>query len=264
MSANARTATAAGLLALSAAIAGCGPRMDLGSNVLWASLFEGGTFDEWTGFSGGAGSANAYPAPPNTIVVSTNYAHHGRYAAELTIDAGPDGTQENTGLTLKGGLPVQAYYSAWYYLPRTISVGAFWILFKFRLRTDANDPNTENEFYDLELANAADGSLTLLLYDHQSGADVPIASPAPVVPVSVWFQLEAFYRNAQDANGRLTIWLDGRQVVDVDGQPMAPTPWVEWDVVNVGENLTPSAAVVAVDDCAITSSRVGPTGVISE
>jgi hypothetical protein len=252
----------AGLLALSAAIAGCGPRMDLGSNVLWASTFEGGTFDEWTGAYGG--SANAYPAPPNTIAVSTNYAHHGRHAAELTIDAGPDGTQENTGLTLKGGLPVQAYYSAWYYLPRTISVGAFWILFKFRLRTDANDPNTENEFYDLELANAADGSLTLLLYDHQSGADVPIASPAPVVPVSVWFQLEAFYRNAQDANGRLTIWLDGRQVVDVDGQPMAPTPWVEWDVVNVGENLTPSKAVVAVDDCAITFSRVGPTGVISE
>ena len=93
--------------------------------------------------------------------------------------------------------------------------------------------------------------------------NVPIVSPAPVVPVSVWFQLEAFYRNAQDDSGRLTIWLDGRTVADVNG-PMAPTPWVEWDVVNVGENLTPSAAVVAIDDCAITLSRVGPTGVISE
>lgn len=261
MSASRRAATATGLLALSAAIAGCGPRMDLGSNVLWASTFEGGKFDEWTNFYDG--SANAYPAPPNTIAVSTDYAHRGRYAAELTINAGPDGTQENTGLNLRG-LPVQAYYSAWYYLPRTIGVGTFWILFKFRLRTDANDSNTENEFYDLQLMNAADGSLTLLLYDHQSGADVPIASPAPVVPVSVWFQIEAFYRNAQDSSGRLTVWLDGRQVVDVTGQPMAPTPWVEWDVVNVGENLTPSAAVVAVDDCAVTSSRVGPTGVISE
>ena len=79
--------------------------------------------------------------PPNTIAVSTDYAHHGRYAAELTINAGPDGTQENTGLNLRG-LPVQAYYSAWYYLPRTISVGTFWILFKFRLRTDAKDSAT--------------------------------------------------------------------------------------------------------------------------
>jgi hypothetical protein len=235
--------------------------MDLGTNVLWTSTFEGGTFDEWTNVGG---SASAYPDPGDTIVASTSYAHHGRYAAELTIDAGPNGTQENAGLNRKGGLPVEAYYSAWYYLPRTITVGTFWILFKFRLRTDVNDANTENEFYDLELTNAADGSLTLLLYDHQSGADVPIAAPAPVVPVSVWFQIEAFYRNAQDDSGQLTIWLDDRMVVDVSGQPMAPTPWVEWDAVNVGENLTPSTAVVAIDDCAISLSRVGPTCVIAQ
>ncbi len=236
--------------------------MDLGSNVLWSALFEGGTFGEWTGVSGGA--VNANPTPPDTIVVSSNYAHHGRYAAELTIDAGPDGTQENAGLVRKGGLPVQAYYSAWYYLPRTVTVGTFWIIFKFRSRIDASDPSTENEFYDLELLNADDGSLTLLLYDHQSGKDVPLVSPAPVVPVSAWFQVEAFYRNAQDDSGRLTIWLDGQPVVDVTGQPMAPTPWVEWDAVNVGENLTPSTAVVAIDDCAISLSRVGPTGTIAE
>lgn len=257
-----RGGTLAAAALLASFTAACGPRMDLGSDVLWTSRFEDGTFDEWTGVSGG--SANAYPTPGNTIAVSNAYAHHGSYAALLTIDAGTDGAQANTGLTRKGGLPVEAYYSAWYYLPRTISVGTFWILLKFRLRTDASDASTENEFYDLELTNAADGSLTLLLYDHQSGLDVPLVSPAPVVPVSVWFQIEAFYRNAQDDTGRLTIWLDGQQVVDVTGQPMAPTPWVEWDVVNVGENLTPSTAVVAVDDCAISLSRVGPTGIIAE
>jgi hypothetical protein len=256
-----RGAALAAMLIVLPFVAGCGPRMDLGSDVLWASLFEGGTFDEWTSIAGG--SANAFPSP-NTIAVSNAYAHHGRYAALLTIDAGSDGTQANTGLVRKGGLPAEAYYSAWYYLPRTITVGTFWILFKLRLRTDAGDANTEDEFYDLELVNADDGSLTLLLYDHRSGANVPLVFPAPVVPVSEWFQLEAFYRNAQDASGRLTIWLTGRQVVDVTGQPMAPTSWVEWDVVNVGENLMPSAAVVAIDDCAVSLSRVGPTGIIAQ
>jgi hypothetical protein len=43
-----RTAAAAGLLGLLSIVAGCGPRMDFGSNVLWVSLFEGGNFDEWT------------------------------------------------------------------------------------------------------------------------------------------------------------------------------------------------------------------------
>jgi hypothetical protein len=100
--ARGRAALAATLL-LGFLAAGCGPRMELGSDVLWASLFEGGTFDEWTGVSGGL--VNANPTPPNTIAVSTNYAHHGHYAAELTIDAGPDGTQENAGLVRKGGLP---------------------------------------------------------------------------------------------------------------------------------------------------------------
>lgn len=236
--------------------------MDFGSDVLWVSTFEGGTFDEWTGVMGGG--ADAFPGPSNTIAVSTAYAHHGHYAAELTIVAGPDGSQANAGLNRKGGLPVEAYYSAWYDLPRTISVGTFWVLFKFRLRTDAADPNTENEFYDLELVNAPDGSLTLQLFDHRSGLNVPLVSPPVVVPVSEWFQIEAFYRNAQDDSGRLTIWLNDQQVVDVNGQPMAPTPWVEWDAVNVGENLTPSTAVVAIDDCAISLSRVGLKGIIAE
>ncbi|HXU63340.1 MAG TPA: hypothetical protein VN962_16695 [Polyangia bacterium] len=189
-------------------------------------------------------------------------AHHGQHSALLTIEAGPDGTQANAGLARKGGLPGEAYYSAWYELPGPVTVGTFWVLFKFRLRTDASDANTEKEFYDLGLVNAADGSLTPSLYDHQSGANVPFLA-APVVRTGVWFQIEAFYRNAQDDSGRLTIWLDGRQVVDVNG-PMAPTPWVEWDVVNVGENLTPSTVAVGIDDCAISLSRVGPTGIISE
>lgn len=249
------------LLASSGAIAGCGPGMDLGSDILWASTFEQGNFAEWTSVEGGA--AAAIPSPPNTIEVSTTYAHHGRYAAELAIDAGPDGVQQNAGLVRQGSLPVEAYYSAWYYLPRTITVGTFWVLFKFRLRADAADPGSDDELYDLGLVNASDGSLALVIYDHRSGANLALATPDPVVPVSVWFQLEAFYRNAQDASGRLTVWLDGRQIVDIQG-PMAPTPWVEWDAVNVGEKLTPSTAVVAIDDCAISLSRVGTTGRISE
>ena len=67
----------------------------------------------------------------HTIAVSTAYAHHGRYAAELAINAGPDGTQQNTGLRLINELPTEAYYSAWYYLPQTITVGTFWLLFKY-------------------------------------------------------------------------------------------------------------------------------------
>ena len=47
------------LLALLAA--GCGPQIGVGSDVLWTALFEGDSFAEWTGLTGGSGySFKAY------------------------------------------------------------------------------------------------------------------------------------------------------------------------------------------------------------
>ncbi len=244
------------------AAAGCGERFDLGSDVLWTARFEGGSLGEWTGVTGG--DAQAFPSPPNTIAVSSDRARHGSYAAALTITAGPDDTQENAGLSRSGELPTEAYYSAWYYLPRSVTVGPFWVIFKFRTRTDVNDPTTEGEFYDLDLVNLPTGEMTLRLYDHLSGQNVPLDLPNQIVPAGVWFQIEAFYRNAPDTTGRVTYWFNGQQIVDVTGQPTGPTPWVGWDVCSVGEDLMPETEVLYVDDCAISLSRVGPNGIIAE
>lgn len=83
------------------------------------------------------------------------------------------------------------------------------------------------------------------------------------MPVGAWFQIETYYRNAADGTGRVTTWLDGRQLVDLQGQTTSPTAWVEWDVVNVGKTLNPSTETLFVDDCAISFARVGPTGTIA-
>ncbi len=250
----------ASLLLLCAA---CGPAMDLGSNVLWTARFEGGTFAEWTDQKGGDANAN----PPNSIQVSTAQPHHGRYAAQLTIDT-TGGAQQNSGLNRRGGLPAAAYYSAWYYIPRTVTVGTFWLIMKFRERTSVDDSGSDTELYDIGLVNTATGELAVSLLDHRMTGPFPLSTQNPVVPVSAWFQVEAFYRNAADASGRLTIWLSDdarglRQIYDISG-PTAPNSWTEWDVVNVGENLTPTPTVLNIDDCAISLSRVGPAGVIAD
>lgn len=249
-----------GCAVLSALVgAGCGQRLDVGSNLLWTALFEQDSFSEWTALPGGG--ATAFPTPPNAIAVSDARVHHGSFAAELTIDAGPDGAQENAGLSLSGWLPVAAYYSAWYYVPQSVTVGTFWTLFKLRMRTVADDPTTDAELYDLDLVNLPDGEMTPRLYDHRSGV-VPLDLAGLVVPVGVWFQIEAYYRNAPDLTGRVTYWLNGQQIVDVSGQAMSPTPWVAWDAVNVGENLSPTPVSLFIDDCAVSLTRVGPDGLI--
>ena len=198
--------------------------------------------------------------------MSTAQPHHGSYAAQLTIDT-TGGAQQNAGLNRRGGLPPAAYYSAWYYIPRTVTVGTFWLIFKFRERTDPNNSGSDSELFDVGLVNNAAGELAVSLYDHRMTAPFPLSTNDPVVPVSGWFQIEAYYRNAPDASGQLTIWLFDdarglRQIYDVTGR-MAPNSWVERDAVNVGENLTPTPTVLNIDDCAISLSRVGPTGVIT-
>ena len=252
---------AAMVFALAAAmIAGCGGELDVGSDVLWSARFEANNFDEWSAASGRG--AMAFPAN-NLIEVSSERAHHGTYAAKLTIDTSAGGVQENSLLSRAGGLPQEAYYSAWYYLPRSVTVGTFWVIFKFRLRGVDTDASTEAEFYDLDLLELPTGEMTVVLYNHRTAGNIALDVPDPVVPVGAWFQVEAFYRNANDTSGRLTYWLDGRQIIDITGQAMAPTDWIEWDACSVGENLSPNPAVLFIDDCAVSNARVGPAGVIA-
>ena len=255
----------AGALALAGGA--CGPDLDIGSDVLWSARFESGGFDEWTGVPGRG--AQAFPmntangAMTNKIEVSSERAHRGGYAAQLTIDASTAGSQQNALLSRAGDLPVEAYYSAWYYLPRSVTVGTFWVIFKFRQRTVASDDSTAGELFDLDLRAIPSGEMTVLLYDHRQGRNVPLDVADPVVQVSAWFQVEAFYRNTQDATGRLTYWLNGRQIKDISGQAMAPTSWIEWNACSIGENLTPAPTVLFIDDCAVSRSRVGPDGIIA-
>jgi hypothetical protein len=237
----------------------CSPRLEIGSDVLWSAQHEGNTLDEWSAPPGG--HANSDPAP-SMIEVSAEHAHRGEFAAKLTVDAPVNGAQGNAGLSRSDGLPTEAYYSAWYYLPRSVTVGTFWVIFKIRARDVVDDPATARELYDLDLANLPSGEMTLRLYDHRSG-DVPLDVVGPVVPVGRWFQIEAFYRNASDATGRVTYWLDGNMIVDVAGKPTSPTPWTQWVAGSAAQGLTPSAEVLYIDDAAVSLTRVGPHGILS-
>jgi hypothetical protein len=242
-----------------AAAAGCGESVRVGSDVLWTARFEDGTFDELT--LGATGSADA--TPPNTVEVSGERVHNGVFAAKLSLTTAMAGVQSSASLSLKEGLPVEGFYSAWYYLPRSVTVGTFWVITKLRLRRVVDDPTSSDELYDLDLVSLASGEMSLALYDHRTG-DVPLDTPDPIVPVGTWFHVETYYRNAQDATGRVTYWLDGRQIVDIAGKAMAPTPWVGWNACSIGEDLSPSTAVLYIDDAAVSRTRVGPTGVIAD
>jgi hypothetical protein len=237
-------------------VSACGQQLDVGSDLLWTSRFESGIFDEWTSLPGGSTWTSS---PANFIATSGEHVHAGSYAAKLTITTPSDGSRAISSLMREGGLPDEAYYSAWYYLPQKESVGAYWVLMKFRRRTNVTDANTVAELFDIDLKSLSSGEMALRIYDHTLPGDAAMLVVDPVVPVGNWFQLEAFYRNASDATGRLTLWLDGKLIADVVKATGTPG-WVAWELSNIGESLTPQTVSLYVDDCAISRMRVGPAG----
>jgi hypothetical protein len=134
---------------------------------------------------------------------------------------------------------------------------------RFRSRSVATDPSSMRPSYDINLKSLATGQLTLRVYDVVLSTDVAMIESDPGVPVDRWFQIEAFYRNAPDSTGHLSLWLDGVLVVDV-GRATGASGWVGWSVANVGADLSPATVTLYADDCAVSRVRVGPAGVLDD
>jgi hypothetical protein len=82
------------------------------------------------------------------------------------------------------------------------------------------------------------------------------ANPVPV-PVATWVHFEILYRKAADATGRITVWQDGVQILDLPNLVTAPTEMIQWDAGGGSNDIAPSPATVYLDDATISLSRVG-------
>lgn len=248
-------AVVAGMLLAS----GCGERLDLGSDLIWTSRFEDDSFAEWTSVAGG----RTFVLPTsNTVEPTSERVRDGKYAAKVTVSSRSDGSQATAQLERNGNLPDQAFYSAWYYLPQGATVAGYWVLMKFRIRMQVSDAQSDTELYDIDLRSLPSGEMVLAIYDHSQGGMLTLGPSEYVVPTGAWFQIEAFYRNADDGSGHLTVWLDGREVANV-AKSTGPPGWVAWNVGSVVEQITPQTVIVYIDDCAISRTRVGPAGLLA-
>ena len=228
---------------------GCGPRLDVGSDLLWTARFETNNFDEWTASRFG-GAVGATPAPPNTIAVSNARPHAAPTPPCSRSTPARTTPWRSASMSLKENLPADAFYSAWYYLPHSTTVNGYWVIQKFRRRTDPADPSTEGELFDLDLYTLPSGEMSIPPLRSPDRLQPADARRPAVVPVDGWFHVEARYRNATDATGRLTVWL-GRPRSPRRRRPTAPCPWIEWAVTSLGQRPDTSCNVLYVDDCAI-------------
>jgi hypothetical protein len=243
------------LLALaSSTLPACSAKpVDLGRDprILWWTDYETADFSDWA--SDGRGSTWVYSG--GTVDVASDYARSGSYSMRSVVFSPDLGTISAGTARRSEGLPAEAYYSAWLYLPAPLTATYYWLFSKFRSRTVATDPNTFVDVWDLDMRVQA-GAMHFALYHHDSGDEPALASP--VVPVGRWFQVEAFLRPTPANDGRLSVWVDGSLLYDLVDTPTMPTAYVEWSVGGIAEMVTPPRATLYVDDAAISTQRLGP------
>lgn len=233
----------------------CQQRVDLGSigdgsaSLLWTATFERGDLSEWLADGqGGNFAENTTLAPAPTTIV----AHSGRYAGLVTLS--PSASMTSTNYLFRDQpSPKAAYYSAWFYVPSTITVSVWLSLTHFR-GSMTGDGDNLYALWDVNLYPRVDGSLAAQLYDYTNQKNY--RQPVPVAfPVDAWVQLEVYLVKATDASGRIAVWQDGSLIFDDLGATVA-NDWTEWDAGGASDELAPSPAAVYLDDAAISTTRL--------
>jgi hypothetical protein len=208
----------------------------------WETGFENGPCDykQVAGF--------CYSFPPVVFRVVDTPVHNGRYAAEISVVTGTDGGSEPQGRCVRqGGLPAEAYYGAWFLLPKPATNTGLWNLFHFR--SNGSNPG----LWDVHL-NSVDctaGELCLELYSRFLSSTERFSPP---VPIGRWFHVVLYLKRAKDASGAVALYLDEQKVLEFTNLITDDTDWGQWYVGSLASSLQPPEATVYVDDVSIRST----------
>lgn len=239
--------------------AACEKRADLGSigdgpaSVLWRGTFEPGNLSEWTGDGeGGIYTQNIGAQPAATSAM----AHGGRYAGVIGI--APVASMASTGYLFRNQpSPVEGYYSAWFYVPSSITVGS-WLSLSHFSGSETGDGRNLSALWDVNLYALPDGGgVAAQLFDYTDGKNTQQTTPLPL-PRDTWVQIELFLSKATDSTGEVTVWQGGDQILQRTGVPTVSNDWLQWDVGGASDNISPLPAYVYMDDAAISLIRLGP------
>jgi hypothetical protein len=213
--------------------------------VPWATGFENQMDCDYKEVAG-----DCYAHPPASFQVLASPVHSGQFAAEFTVLTGTDAGSSPQGRCVRQGvLPAEAYYGAWYYIPRVATNTGNWNLFHFQ--GGNADTTSQHYLWDVSLANGPTGDLNLRLYDNLHKKTV---GDGPPIPIARWFHIVFYLRRAKDAGGEVVLFQDEVRVVDLANVVTDDTDWGQWYVGNLASSLQPPQSTVYVDDVTISAT----------
>ncbi len=232
-------------------------------DLIWYATHEGRNISEWKqhGDFLRQGSSGNYE-------LVTNPVHGGKYAVALSIDTK---SQSDTGahaayLFYWDELPDEAdYYSAWYYIPSNINPGSWWNIWQWKSTFNHNS-DLSKPMWSLDVGSGYNGFSVILMYRPDlDNEKVTYKNNDIVLPKDTWFQIEGYFKKAVDKTGQVIIWLDGKEIFNVDNVvTVLGDRTVHWSINNYADDISPSPATIYVDDAAISWTRIGTNWLLPE
>jgi hypothetical protein len=230
-----------------------GEPVDVGQSpeMLWWTDHETGDLSDWTRDGG-----STWTSGGGKLDLVSTPVRSGHFALRSTVSSNSVAAP-SAGIAIRSGLmPNEACYSAWFFIPTRVTTNGYWLIYKFRSRSVADQPSSDVDMWDLDVVTGQNQALVLSLYRHDR-EEMAVAESVSV-PVERWFQLESCLLAANDSSGHLRVWLDGASAFELTAQLTMPSQYVEWNVGSIGEALNPVSASVYVDDAAVSTRPLGP------
>lgn len=212
--------------------------------VPWRTGFEAGfcNYDDEAGF--------CYSDSDSGYRLVTSPVHNGTFAAAFEMSPSSSSGERQTRCVREGVLPIEAYYSAWYYVPSDLPSAHDWNLFHFA----GGRPGTLlHGLWDVSMDDSAGRGLAVFIYGAVgTNGHFGQADPKPI-PKDRWFQLEFYLKRAADATGEVALYQDGEELIRRANIVTDDSPFGQWYVGNYTGALddTPATVSVYVDDVTI-------------
>ncbi len=255
------------------------------TSVLWYADHEEGTLHDWEydgpKFSGG-GIFNTGSERDASATASSNASFSGAWSAQAVIRNAFRCTGGNKAVRLmrwtdkpwnEGGTPFprEAYYSTWMmisenYNPNKESPwdpgdGGWWTVFQFK---SDDEQGSSQPIWTLNIMRDDQTKRMRLYFYTKYNSPQSREFDAKPLPVGKWFHLEAFYGQSGpgQANGRLTLWLDGDDVFTATGIVTCLDGYAIWGIGNYTDHIdggsSPGSATVYFDDAIVSTSPLHP------
>ncbi len=257
----------------------------LRGSILWSADHEEGNLNDWTmpqGKDPGGGVLNTGDAAV-LAQATQSFSHSGKYSAEATIQGA---VKAKNGLRAVrfmrwsdkpydlGGteFPSEAFYSTWIYLTESYNPnkyapwdpgdGGWWNVFQFKAHDDQNESKPT---WMLNIGHDdRTGLMSFYLYSPFHKRSVSQQNVRPI-PTGRWFHIEAYCKTGLKDDGRITVWQDGRKILEAQNVTTvlsSKNAYLVWGIGNYADHIANKSsegqATIYFDDAIVSTKPVSP------